>query len=380
MIEKYVYDAFGAPTITQLNGSTPTDNRFMAKGREYLAVLGLYDYRKRLYNPTLGVFLQVDPVGLSADPMSLYRFCNHNPLTGSDPMGEDDISLSLGINDFFSFDLMPYSFDTLFVGAFDTYLPEVDGLIGSGPGGTAGAFSGTSTAVGSNFGVNSSWSANMGFGLSVQSGTIGAFSSETGGTIPNNNILSGASPTFDLNNNVGLTPVNDVIYTGRITYTGWAAILLHGNFSGEVSSDATPAQNYSVTGSLNGVGLAVGYLTGDVNVAFAGKSPDAVVANSAAGGFWSASVSAGWPGFDVFNTGELSLDSYPTSSETKFGPVTYPHPSLLGVSTNGSPQDLTHRPEVKPGLSFNVSFTGINVQTMVPIPPPMGQPPPQAPK
>ncbi len=91
LVEQYTYDAFGTPTIKNGSGTvisaSAVGNRFMFKGREYLATLGLYDHRKRMYHPGIGKFMQVDPVGFTGDPLNLFRFCNHNPMTRNDPMG-----------------------------------------------------------------------------------------------------------------------------------------------------------------------------------------------------------------------------------------------------------------------------------------------------
>jgi RHS repeat-associated protein len=99
-IEKYTYDGFGQPQITDANGNTRTasayGNRFMFSGREYFSELGLYDMRNRVYDPAMGRFYQTDPIGFQGDPLNLYRFCGNNPLLGGDPMGlqEDDSGLS----------------------------------------------------------------------------------------------------------------------------------------------------------------------------------------------------------------------------------------------------------------------------------------------
>jgi RHS repeat-associated protein len=92
LTEKYTYDAFGAPTV--LNGSgtvlpngTAVANRFLFQGREWIATLGVYDYRHRYYNPDLGRFLQVDPSGFDAGDMNLFRYCDDAPVDLSDPMG-----------------------------------------------------------------------------------------------------------------------------------------------------------------------------------------------------------------------------------------------------------------------------------------------------
>src|SRR2546421_7954083 len=90
-LEKYTYDAFGNPTITDWNGNVVTQsaygNRFMFQGREYLPELGIYDYRHRMYHPGLGRFLQTDPTGFDAGDMNLFRYCGDDPVDRSDTTG-----------------------------------------------------------------------------------------------------------------------------------------------------------------------------------------------------------------------------------------------------------------------------------------------------
>jgi RHS repeat-associated protein len=90
-IEKYKYDAFGSPTITDWSGNARTNstcgNRFMFSGREYFSALGLYDMRNRVYDPTMGRFYQTDLIGFAGDSWNLYRFCGNNPLLGGDTIG-----------------------------------------------------------------------------------------------------------------------------------------------------------------------------------------------------------------------------------------------------------------------------------------------------
>ncbi len=90
-VEKYTYDVFGRPKITDRYGNPLAfsyyDNRFMFQGREYIGELGVYDYRHRFYHPEIGRFLQVDPTGFDAGDMNLFRYCGDDPIDGSDPMG-----------------------------------------------------------------------------------------------------------------------------------------------------------------------------------------------------------------------------------------------------------------------------------------------------
>jgi uncharacterized protein (TIGR02594 family) len=99
VIEKYKYDAFGAPTIypPQPN-ATPIpvssfNNRFLFTGREYAATynvaLKFYEYRARAYHPGLGRFMSEDPKLFDAGDYNLFRYCHNDPINFTDPMGLD---------------------------------------------------------------------------------------------------------------------------------------------------------------------------------------------------------------------------------------------------------------------------------------------------
>ena len=66
----------------------------MFQGREWIAELGIYDYRHRYYQPELGRFLQMDPTGFDAGDMNLFRYCGDDPVDRSDPMGLEDMPVS----------------------------------------------------------------------------------------------------------------------------------------------------------------------------------------------------------------------------------------------------------------------------------------------
>jgi len=73
------YDAYGVPNSNNLG-------RFQYTGQAWIAELGLHHYKARLYSPTLGRFLQTDPIGYD-DDVSLYAYVGGDPVNGIDPTG-----------------------------------------------------------------------------------------------------------------------------------------------------------------------------------------------------------------------------------------------------------------------------------------------------
>ncbi|MFH1371049.1 MAG: RHS repeat-associated core domain-containing protein [Planctomycetota bacterium] len=90
VFERYSYYAFGETTIRDTQGdvrsSSAFGNRFMFTGREYNSETGLYYYRTRYYKPSIGRFLQTDPVRYYGG-LNLYTYCGNNPLNWLDPWG-----------------------------------------------------------------------------------------------------------------------------------------------------------------------------------------------------------------------------------------------------------------------------------------------------
>ena len=94
VLERYVYDAYGTPTIynaagTTVRTSSSYQNPFMFTGRFYHSSVELHYFRARMYDSDLGRFVSRDPLEY-VDGASLYTgyFANR----GADPLGLKKIS------------------------------------------------------------------------------------------------------------------------------------------------------------------------------------------------------------------------------------------------------------------------------------------------
>lgn len=97
--ETYIYDAFGRATATSSAGAGPVSflgNRFLFNCREWLNEVGIYDYRNRAYSPSLGRFMQTDPISFMAGDVNLYRYVGNNPANWVDPYGADAVPAAGG--------------------------------------------------------------------------------------------------------------------------------------------------------------------------------------------------------------------------------------------------------------------------------------------
>ncbi len=74
-----------ADGITQLT-APPQGSPFGYTGRQWDGKAGLYQYRARYYDPVLGTFLSMDPIGTKDDP-NLFGYVAQDPVNQTDPTG-----------------------------------------------------------------------------------------------------------------------------------------------------------------------------------------------------------------------------------------------------------------------------------------------------
>jgi RHS repeat-associated protein len=93
VVDKRTFDSFGN-LLEQTNPLVAF--RYGYTGREFDAESGLHFYRARYYDPGIGRFISVDPMGFEAGDTNLYRYVFNSPTQWVDPSGEI-VPLLLGV-------------------------------------------------------------------------------------------------------------------------------------------------------------------------------------------------------------------------------------------------------------------------------------------
>ena len=80
VLNKFAFSPFG-------ESSSVSSSNFGYTGQRYDSEIGLYNYKMRYYSPTIGRFLQPDPLGYEAGDLNMYTYVGNDGLNLTDPLG-----------------------------------------------------------------------------------------------------------------------------------------------------------------------------------------------------------------------------------------------------------------------------------------------------
>jgi RHS repeat-associated protein len=186
-IERYRYDAFGAPRVFDGAGQSERSGSTLGPGpifgaMPFLPALGLYHTPARLYDPATGVFLARDPL-LHFESPSPYVFGAHDPQNRIDPDGQIAPLIVAGLVVGAIGSVVGMASVVIHGGDYDAWDVLAAGAIGFGAGFIGGVtFGAASGAVGGAMltaveGTALASSAWVGTGISITSGVVGGAAS-----------------------------------------------------------------------------------------------------------------------------------------------------------------------------------------------------------
>ena len=89
VVQRYVYTPYGVATVLDANWNATTGQfawRYMHQGGRQDPITGLYDFRHRDYSPTLGSWIEQDPLGY-VNGGNRYGYTGQTPVGAVDPAG-----------------------------------------------------------------------------------------------------------------------------------------------------------------------------------------------------------------------------------------------------------------------------------------------------
>ncbi len=93
VVERYYYQAYGVPTVLdanfvpRANGQSQFAWRYLHQGGRFDWAASYYHFRNRDLSPTLGRWLNQDPIGFQGSKWNLYEYVEGTPTGGLDPNG-----------------------------------------------------------------------------------------------------------------------------------------------------------------------------------------------------------------------------------------------------------------------------------------------------
>lgn len=123
VVERFINDPYGQVSVLDASWNVQSSSlyswRYLFQGGRFEGVTGLYKFGARDYSPTLGRWMEMDPIGFSGGSWVLYQFVSDNPINATDPTGLGNAKVHYAC---FSPDLSGFCFGSCT--CFNTGLPS----------------------------------------------------------------------------------------------------------------------------------------------------------------------------------------------------------------------------------------------------------------